>query len=173
LSTTELGLLFGLQTITTLAIRPVIGFASDRAGRRWVIVAGLMVCGEPVLLISITAALTSTVIAILTYAAGVATTTAATSAYITDVTRRARYGAAHGVFGNDLRRRRRARSDCRRAARRSPRVFLHVSSHGRRRPRHGGRVRRRITALGCRARARGRVTPIVGVLDHAPGQLAV
>ena len=28
-----------------------------------------------------------------------ATTTAATSAYITDVTRRARYGAAHGVFG--------------------------------------------------------------------------
>ena len=35
----------------------------------------------------------------MTYAAGVATTTAATSAYITDVTRRARYGAAHGVFG--------------------------------------------------------------------------
>jgi MFS family permease len=33
------------------------------------------------------------------YAAGVATTTAATSAYITDITRRARYGAAHGVFG--------------------------------------------------------------------------
>lgn len=28
-----------------------------------------------------------------------ATITAATSAYITDVTRRARYGAAHGVFG--------------------------------------------------------------------------
>jgi MFS family permease len=37
--------------------------------------------------------------AVLAYAAGVATTTAATSAYITDVTRRARYGAAHGVFG--------------------------------------------------------------------------
>jgi MFS transporter, DHA1 family, multidrug resistance protein len=33
------------------------------------------------------------------YAAGVATTTAATAAYITDITRRARYGAAHGVFG--------------------------------------------------------------------------
>ncbi len=35
---------------------------------------------------------------VLTYAAGVAMT-AATSAYITDITRRARYGAAHGVFG--------------------------------------------------------------------------
>jgi MFS transporter, DHA1 family, multidrug resistance protein len=39
------------------------------------------------------------VAAIVAYATGVATTTAATSAYITDVTRRARYGAAHGVFG--------------------------------------------------------------------------
>ena len=37
--------------------------------------------------------------AVVTYAAGVATTTAATSAFITDVSRRARYGTAHGVFG--------------------------------------------------------------------------
>ena len=39
------------------------------------------------------------VTAALAYAAGVATTTAATTAYITDLARRARYGAAHGVFG--------------------------------------------------------------------------
>ena len=39
------------------------------------------------------------IVVIVTYAAGVAITTAATSAYITDITRRARYGAAHGVFG--------------------------------------------------------------------------
>jgi MFS family permease len=38
-------------------------------------------------------------VAVIAYAAGLATTAAATSAYITDVTRRARYGAAHGVFG--------------------------------------------------------------------------
>jgi MFS family permease len=36
---------------------------------------------------------------ILVYAVGVAVSTAATSAFITDLTRRARYGAAHGVFG--------------------------------------------------------------------------
>ena len=35
----------------------------------------------------------------LAYAAGVAVTTAATSAYVTDVAPRARYGAAHGAFG--------------------------------------------------------------------------
>ena len=99
LSAAALGWLFGLQTVTTLAVRPLIGFASDRAGRRWIIVTGLTVCSVAVLLVSIAATLPAVVTAILLYAAGVATTTAATSAYITDVTRRARYGAAHGVFG--------------------------------------------------------------------------
>ena len=44
LTTPQLGWLFGMQTVTTLAIRPLIGFLSDRSGRRWVIVAGLTVC---------------------------------------------------------------------------------------------------------------------------------
>jgi MFS transporter, DHA1 family, multidrug resistance protein len=99
LTTSELGWLFGVQTLTTLAIRPLIGLLSDRAGRRWVIVTGLTVCAMAVLLISVATTLSLTVTAILTYAAGVATTTAATSAFITDVSHRARFGAAHGVFG--------------------------------------------------------------------------
>ncbi len=99
LSITELGWLFGLQTVTTLAVRPAIGVVSDRVGRRPVIASGLTVCSAAVLLVSVATNLTMIVIAISAYAAGVATTTAATSAYITDVTRRARYGAAHGVFG--------------------------------------------------------------------------
>jgi MFS transporter, DHA1 family, multidrug resistance protein len=99
LTTAELGWLFGAQTVTTLAIRPLIGFVSDRAGRRWIIVTGLTVCAMAVLLISVATTLSLTVTAILTYAAGVATTTAATSAFITDASHRARFGAAHGVFG--------------------------------------------------------------------------
>lgn len=99
LTVTQLGWLFGMQTLTTLAVRPAIGFLSDRAGRRWVIVTGLVVCSAAVLLVSIATNVSEIVTAVLAYAAGVATTTAATSAYITDMTRRARYGAAHGVFG--------------------------------------------------------------------------
>lgn len=95
----QLGWLFGIQTVTTLAIRPLIGFLSDRAGRRWVIVAGLTVCSVAVLAMSRATNLWALMGAVIAYAAGLATTTAATSAYITDVTRRARYGAAHGVFG--------------------------------------------------------------------------
>ena len=99
MSVTQLGWLFGLQTLTTLSVRPVIGFVSDRAGRRWVIVIGLAVCSAAVLLVSVATTVSEIVTAVFAYAAGVATTTAATSAYITDMTRRARYGAAHGVFG--------------------------------------------------------------------------
>jgi DHA1 family multidrug resistance protein-like MFS transporter len=96
---TQIGWLFGVQTITTLAVRPVIGLVSDRAGRRWVIASGLAVCSGAVLLVSMAASPLGLFAAVMVYAAGVATTTAATSAFITDVTRRARYGAAHGVFG--------------------------------------------------------------------------
>ncbi len=99
LTATELGWLFGVQTLTTLAVRPAIGFLSDRAGRRWVIVTGLTMCSVAVFSLSLASTASNVVVAVIAYAAGVATTTAATSAYITDVTRRARYGAAHGVFG--------------------------------------------------------------------------
>jgi MFS family permease len=99
LSGSELGWLFGMQTITTLTVRPGIGVLSDRVGRRAVIVSGLTICSLAVVSLSLAANLTAVVAIIAIYAAGVAITTAATTAYITDLTRRARYGAAHGVFG--------------------------------------------------------------------------
>jgi MFS family permease len=98
LTVTELGWLFGVQTVTAGGAT-CIGYLSDRLGRRWVIVAGLVVCSTAVLLVSVATNASEIVMAVLAYAAGVATTTAATSAYITDMTRRTRYGAAHGVFG--------------------------------------------------------------------------
>jgi DHA1 family multidrug resistance protein-like MFS transporter len=95
----QLGWLFAGQTLTTLAVRPLVGAASDRIGRRGVIVAGLTVCAAAVWGVSATTHSWALAGVVMIYAAGVATTTAATSAFITDVTRRARYGAAHGVFG--------------------------------------------------------------------------
>jgi MFS family permease len=99
LSAGNLGWLFGCQTLITLAIRPLIGVVSDRAGRRSVIGLGLVVCGMSVIFVSLAGGLQALAASSAIYAAGVATTTAATSAYVTDVTRRSRYGAAHGVFG--------------------------------------------------------------------------
>jgi MFS family permease len=93
------GWLFGLQTVTTLAIRPLMGALSDRMDRRRLIVTGLVACSAAVWWVSLADSVTALGAAVLAYAAGVAVTTAATSAYITDVVPRARYGAAHGVFG--------------------------------------------------------------------------
>lgn len=99
LTATQIGLLFGAQTITTLAIRPVIGVASDRLGRRGAIVAGLLTCAASVTGISFAGTAAGLLLCVLSYAGGVAISTAATSAFITDVAPRARFGAAHGVFG--------------------------------------------------------------------------
>lgn len=99
LSTAQLGWLFAAQTGTTLATRPVMGLLSDRIGRRAVIVAGLTLCSSAVAFVSFATAVPGLATAVLVYAVGVAVTTAATSAYITDLSRRTRYGAAHGVFG--------------------------------------------------------------------------
>lgn len=95
----NVGWLFAMQTVTTLATRPLIGVMSDRVGRRGVIVTGLLACSTAVWMISSAETANQLVTAVLAYAAGVAVTTAATSAYVTDVAPRARYGAAHGVFG--------------------------------------------------------------------------
>jgi MFS family permease len=67
------GLVMGASTLTGVFVKLPAGALSDLLGR---IIAAIVV-----------------------YATGVATTTAATSAFITDVTQRVRYGAAHGVFG--------------------------------------------------------------------------
>jgi MFS family permease len=99
LNPAEIGWLFGVQTITTLAIRPVIGAASDRLGRRGAIVIGLGACAVSVVGISLADSPAQLYAAVLVYATSVALTTAATAAYITDVAPKSRFGAAHGVFG--------------------------------------------------------------------------
>jgi MFS family permease len=98
-TSSQLGWLFGVQTMTTLASRSIMGTMSDRIGRRGMIVGGLPLCSGAVALVPQATGLGSLMAVILVYAVGVAVSTAATSAFITDLTRRARYGAAHGIFG--------------------------------------------------------------------------
>lgn len=94
-----IGWLFGVQTAATLAARPLLGALSDRIGRRPLIVAGLATCAG--CMVAITWGETFGGLAAVTgiYGVGLALTTSATSAYITDLTRDTRYGAAHGLFG--------------------------------------------------------------------------
>jgi DHA1 family multidrug resistance protein-like MFS transporter len=99
LRASDVGWLVGLQMATTIAVRPLVGVASDRIARRPLIACGLVACAAGVLWLSAVSSLPELVAAVLLYAIGAATTSASASAFITDVTPPARYGAAHGVFG--------------------------------------------------------------------------
>ena len=98
-SVTQLGWLFGLQTVTTLLIRPLIGAAADRIPRRTLISCGLVTCGIAVAVIASATTYAAMATSLSVYAVGAVVTHAASSAYITDLASGARYGAAHGTFG--------------------------------------------------------------------------
>lgn len=99
LSVADIGVVFGLQTAATLVARPTFGAWSDRIDRRFVIVAGIVTSAAAVVAVSLAAGSSALAGSAVLYGIGAGVTTAGTSAYVTDVARRARYGAAHGVFG--------------------------------------------------------------------------
>ena len=99
LSTTEVGGILAAQTVATLVARPASGAASDRWGRRLVIVAGLATCSCALALVATAVNAATLSLAVVLYGAALAVATSATSALVTDLSRKARYGAAHGVFG--------------------------------------------------------------------------
>lgn len=99
LGSLQIGLLFGIQTVTTLAVRPLFGILSDRIGRRQMICGGLVSCSLAICAVSIVSSFAPLALSAAAYGAGLSMTTSATSAYVTDLTQRARYGAAHGIFG--------------------------------------------------------------------------
>jgi DHA1 family multidrug resistance protein-like MFS transporter len=94
-----IGVIVALQTAATLLSRPLFGMVSDRVGRRPLILCGLLTCTGCVFLISLTSRPWQLGAAALVYGSGLAVTTSATAAQVTDLTRDARYGASHGIFG--------------------------------------------------------------------------
>ena len=94
-----IGVLFALQALVGLAARPVAGQWSDRLGREPMIIAGLITCGVSIGCVPIAIGPLSLSLPVIASAVGVAMATTAASALITDRSRQANYGAAHGVFG--------------------------------------------------------------------------
>jgi MFS family permease len=95
----QIGILFGIQTVTTVLSRPLAGTFSDRVGRRPLVFSGLLLCATALAGVSFAGGFWSLAACTALYGAAVALTHSAASAFVTDLARRARYGAAHGVFG--------------------------------------------------------------------------
>ena len=99
LSGPAIGWLFAAQIVTTLVSKPLMGRLSDRIGRRPQITAGLLVAALALGLVGIARSLPLLMLVSALYGLGVAVTTSSTAALVTDLARRDRYGAAHGLFG--------------------------------------------------------------------------
>ena len=99
LSLAQVGIVFGVQTVSTFLARPAFGALSDRVGRRPLVAAGLGVCAAGVAGIALANGFSMLLAAAVLYGTGAAITSSSASAYVTDLAAGNRYGAAHGMFG--------------------------------------------------------------------------
>lgn len=95
----QIGLIFGIQTTTTLLARPFMGRFSDQTGRKPIIFTALIINA---ILITILPLLKSFGLLLLfgvVWGLGTSVITSVASAFITDLAKRENFGAAHGTYG--------------------------------------------------------------------------
>ena len=94
----EIGIILGIQLVSVVVIKPLMGTLSDRWGRRAVILPGLLIAlisvgllplGKDVFVLSLLSLL---------YGIGFATVTSSTSALVADLTKHGQYGSSIGVL---------------------------------------------------------------------------
>ena len=99
LNPAEIGVLFGIQALTSLMSKPIMGRVSDRVGREPLILLGLCCCGGMI----ISMPHTEMYILLLTFAAGFgfgeAVVTSSSAALIADLSQAQSIGAAMGLRG--------------------------------------------------------------------------
>jgi DHA1 family multidrug resistance protein-like MFS transporter len=95
----QAGLMFGVQTLTTILSKPLFGRYSDVRGREGLVVAGMFACALPFAAIPWFSSFPALLALALLFGLGEALVTAASSALVSDLCRRGSLGAAMGVFG--------------------------------------------------------------------------
>lgn len=94
----EIGVILGVQLVSIVFAKPLMGRVSDRAGRRRVILPGLLIGAASVALLPYFPSFIGLSALSLTFGIGFATVTSSTSALVADLTRDGRYGASMGVL---------------------------------------------------------------------------
>ncbi len=95
----HIGVVFGAQTTTALLARPLMGKFSDRFGRKPLILAALVWCALLMAMLPKFQRFEALLIYGVAWGFGTAVVSSVASAFITDLAKRAHYGAAHGAFG--------------------------------------------------------------------------
>jgi MFS family permease len=99
LNDAEIAVVLAVQLAVAIAAKPIAGQASDRAGRKPVIVVGLLLCAVALPLIFRAESFVALVAFAPLLGVGIAAVTPVTNALVADLVAARRMGAAMGVFG--------------------------------------------------------------------------
>ncbi|MGE5768247.1 MAG: MFS transporter [Bacteroidota bacterium] len=94
----QIGVILGVQLVSIVFAKPLMGRLSDRVGRRHVILPGLLTGAASVVLLPVFPNFLGLSMLSLAFGVGFATVTSSTSALVADLTRDGRYGASMGVL---------------------------------------------------------------------------
>lgn len=95
----EVGVLFGVQGITSFFSKPVMGRVSDRVGRKPLIVVGLLICAGTFVLIPSVSSLPILVVLAAGFGFGEAVVSSSTAAFVADLSEFKTLGAGMGMQG--------------------------------------------------------------------------
>lgn len=95
----QAGVLFGVQSVTSFLVRPIMGRVSDRIGRRPLIVLGLVVCAASLAAIPFTSAFGVLMLLSALFGFGEAIVNASAVALVADVSEIKTLGSAMGMQG--------------------------------------------------------------------------
>ena len=94
----QIGVILGVQLVSIIFAKPVMGRVSDRIGRRQVILPGLVIGAASVLALPWVDSFYGLAALSLVFGLGFATVTSSTAALVADLTRDGRFGASMGVL---------------------------------------------------------------------------
>jgi len=95
----QAGLLWGVQVLTTILSKPLMGRTSDRWGRKPLIVLGMVLCAGSFVAIPLLRSFAGLMAAALVFGLGEALVTSSTAALVADVCHEKHFGTAMGTFG--------------------------------------------------------------------------
>ncbi len=95
----QAGLLWGVQVLTTILSKPVMGKTSDRYGRKPLIVAGMILCAVSFGLIPLLKDFYLLMLAAIFFGFGEAFVTSSSAALVADICKEKHFGTAMGTFG--------------------------------------------------------------------------
>ena len=94
----QIGVILGVQLVSIVFAKPLMGRVSDRVGRKQVIIPGLLIGAVSVVLLPYAPSFIGLSVLSLAFGIGFATVTSSTAALVADLTRNGRYGSSMGVL---------------------------------------------------------------------------